>query len=156
MEEMFPEQVEQCLEFKNFIKSHNWKTLVADGEGGREINFYRPFVEAQAIDICQADMRRFGIDGIMDIAAMCEDKNVLIAPHNWGSLIGYYMQLHIGRAIKNFYRAEHDPVSTDAIIADGYSIKNGYASVPAKPGFGLKINEEKFASDIKLRFDLKS
>jgi len=156
MEEMFPEEVQECLEFKNFIKDHNCKALVADGEGGREINFYRPFVEAQAIDICQADMRRFGIDGIMDIGAMCGDKNVLIAPHNWGSLIGYYMQLHIGRAIKNFYRAEHDPVSTDVIIADGYSIKNGYASVPAAPGFGLTINEQKFASDIKVRFDLKS
>jgi L-alanine-DL-glutamate epimerase-like enolase superfamily enzyme len=156
MEEMFQEQVEECLELKDFIKAHNWKTLVADGEGGREVNFYKPFINAKAIDICQADMRWFGIDGIMDIAAMCEGKNVLIAPHNWGSLMGFYMQLHIGRAIKNFYRAEHDPVKTDVIVAEDYTIKNGYATIPAKPGFGLKINEEKFASDVKVRFDLKN
>jgi L-alanine-DL-glutamate epimerase-like enolase superfamily enzyme len=156
MEEMFQETVEECLEFKEFIKTHNWKTLVADGEGGREISFYKPFIDAQAIDICQADMRRFGIDGIMDIATICEGKDVLIAPHNWGSLMGFYMQLHIGRAITNFYRAEHDPVTTDVIIADGYTIEDGYATVPAKPGFGLTINEEKFASEVKVRFDLKN
>lgn len=155
MEEMFQEQVDKCIEFKKFIKTHNWNTLVADGEGGREVDFYKPFIETQAIDICQADMRRFGIDGIMEIAALCEEKNVLIAPHNWGSLMGYYMQLHIGRAIRNFYMAEQDPVKTDVIIDEGYTIKNGYADVPAKPGFGLTINEEKFASDVKKSFDLK-
>jgi L-alanine-DL-glutamate epimerase-like enolase superfamily enzyme len=155
MEEMFPEQIDKCLEFKEFIKNHNWNILVADGEGGREVDFYKPFVAAKAIDICQADMRRFGIDGIMEVAALCEDNNVLIAPHNWGSLMGFYMQLHIGRSIRNFYRAEHDPVKTDVIIDEGYKIENGYATVPDKPGFGLTINEEKFASDIKVRFDIK-
>ena len=65
------------------------------------------------------------------------------------------MQLHIGRAIVNFYRAEHDPFKTDLIISEGYTIKDGYASVPAAPGFGLMINEEKFASDVKVRFDLQ-
>jgi L-alanine-DL-glutamate epimerase-like enolase superfamily enzyme len=155
MEEMFRETVEECLDFKAFIKTHNWKTLVADGEGGREISFHQPFIVSKAIDICQADMRRFGIDGIMDIATLCAGKNVLVAPHNWGSLIGFYMQLHIGRAVTNFYRAEHDPVKTDVIIAEGYTIKDGYACVPAKPGFGLTINEERFASDVKVRFDLK-
>ena len=79
-----------------------------------------------------------------------------MAPHNWGSLMGYYMQLHLGRAIRNFYRAEQDPVTTDVIIADGYSIEEGYATVPDAPGFGLTIDEAKFASEVKVRFDLKA
>ncbi|UCF17008.1 MAG: hypothetical protein JSW59_06015, partial [Phycisphaerales bacterium] len=156
VEEMFPETVEQCLEFKHFIKSRGFKTLLADGESGREIEFYEPFVNARAIDVCQADMRQFGMDGIMAIADSCRDKGILIAPHNWGSLIGYYMQLHIGRAIGNFYRAEHDPVSTDVVVADGYSIKDGCATVPEAPGFGLTVDEDKFASKVKVRFDLKA
>jgi len=156
MEEMFPETVEQCLEFKDFIKSHGFKTLVADGESGREVEFYEPFVNARAVDICQADMRQFGMDGIMAIAESCRDKGILIAPHNWGSLIGYYMQLQIGRAIGNFYRAEQDPVSTDVIVADGYTIENGYATVPDMPGFGLEVDEDKFASKVHVRFDLKA
>jgi L-alanine-DL-glutamate epimerase-like enolase superfamily enzyme len=92
----------------------------------------------------------------MTIAGMCSEKGILIAPHNWGSLMGYYMQLHIGRAIPNFYRAEHDPVTTDVILTDGYARKEGRATVPAAPGFGLTIDEVKFASNVKVRFDLKT
>ena len=36
---------------------------------------------------------------------------LLVAPHNWGSIIGYAMQLRVGRGITNFSRAEHDPLS---------------------------------------------
>jgi len=155
MEEMFPELLDRCLEFKDFIKTHGFKTLVADGESGRAVEFYKPFIEARAIDVCQADMRQFGIDGIMNIAALCREYDILMAPHNWGSLMGYYMQLHIGRAISNFYRAEHDPVETDVIAAEGYATKKGYATVPAAPGFGLKVIENRFTSKVKMRFDVK-
>jgi len=120
MEEMFPEFLDRCLEFKDFIKAHGWKILVADGESGRAIEFYKPFIEAQAIDICQSDMRQFGIDGIMTIAALCREKDILMSPHNWGSLMGYYMQLHIGRAISNFYTiAGVDSVATMLASFDG-------------------------------------
>ena len=79
----------------------------------------------------------------------------MVAPHNWGSLVGYYMQLHVGRAVSNFYRAEHDPLSTDVLVAEGYDRKDGTSTVPAAPGFGLSIAEKKFATDVKVRFDLK-
>jgi L-alanine-DL-glutamate epimerase-like enolase superfamily enzyme len=69
--------------------------------------------------------------------------------------MGYYMQLQIGRAIPNFYRAEHDPLTTDVIVAEGYTRKNGNANIPTAPGFGLTIDENKFSSNVKARFDLK-
>ena len=100
-------------------------------------------------------MNRFGFEGILTEAAWCKPKGLMVAPHNWGSLVGYYMQLHVGRAITNFYRAENDPLSNSVLIADGYKIKDGYSSVPEAPGFGLKINEDKFATDVRIRFDLK-
>ena len=78
-----------------------------------------------------------------------------VAPHNWGSLIGFYSMLHVGRSITNFYLAENDPVDTDVLIAEGYAIKDGLASVPDSPGFGLKVNENRFAATIKPRFDIR-
>jgi L-alanine-DL-glutamate epimerase-like enolase superfamily enzyme len=63
--------------------------------------------------------------------------------------------LHVGRAVSNLYRAEHDPLSTDVLIAEGYDRKDGSSSVPTAPGFGLSIDEKKFATDVKVRFDLK-
>ena len=154
LEEMFPEQLEKCLELKHFIRRHGWKTLIADGETQSKLEAYKPFIEARAIDIFQGDMNRFGFEGILTEAAWCKPQGLQIAPHNWGSLVGYYMQLHVGRAITNFYRAEHDPLASEVLVADGYEIRNGFSSVPDAPGFGLKINEEKFATKARVNFDI--
>jgi L-alanine-DL-glutamate epimerase-like enolase superfamily enzyme len=64
------------------------------------------------------------------------------------------MQLHVGRAIDNLYRAEHDPLSTQVLIAEGYDRKDGETTVPAAPGFGISIDEKVFASEAKIRFDV--
>lgn len=155
LEEMFPEEVEKCLELKQFIREHGWKTLVADGETQGDLEAYKPFIEAEAIDVFQGDMNRFGIEGILTEAKWCRAKGLRVGPHNWGSLVSYYMQLHVGRAITNLYAAEHDPLSNSVLLAEGYEVRKGHAGVPNAPGFGLKINEDKFASDVRIRFDLK-
>lgn len=155
VEELFPETVEECLELKKFISEHGWKTLVADGESWRGPDDYNPFINANAIDVLQGDMNRFGFEGILAEAGHGRPQGMLVAPHNWGSLMGFYMQLHVGRAITNFYRAENDPLSNDIIIADGYIIRDGLASVTDKPGFGFKVNEEKFEK-VEVNFDLEA
>jgi L-alanine-DL-glutamate epimerase-like enolase superfamily enzyme len=66
------------------------------------------------------------------------------------------MQLHVGRAIPNFYRAEHDPLSNDVLIAEGYRIAEGQATLPDAPGAGIAIDAEKFASEAKIRFDVQA
>jgi L-alanine-DL-glutamate epimerase-like enolase superfamily enzyme len=152
-EEMFEEKVEDCLAFKAFLREHGWKTLVADGETQGELEVFRPFAQARAIDVYQADMSRFGFEGILREAAMVAPHGQ-VAPHNWGHLVAYYMQLQVGRAIENFYRAEHDPLSTDVLAADGYSIANGQATVPNSPGCGLAINEAAFAREAKVLYDV--
>jgi len=155
IEEPFPEEVEGCLDLKRFMAAHGWKTLLADGETQRDLAPFEPFVKTKAIDVFQADMNAFGIEGILREAAMTRPQGLLIAPHNWGSLVGFYEQLHVGRAVPNFFRAEHDPLSSDALIADGYRIANGTCSVPDAPGFGLAVDESKFQT-LKPLFDLKA
>jgi L-alanine-DL-glutamate epimerase-like enolase superfamily enzyme len=151
---MFPEQVDNCLALKAFIHEHGWKTLLADGETQSELSAFQPFIEHRAIDVLQGDMNRFGLEGILAEAAAARPQGIQIAPHNWGSLIGFYMQLHVGRAVTNLYLAEHDPATNHVVIADGYKIHGGVCDVPAAPGFGLSINEGNFRSRIKVRFDL--
>jgi L-alanine-DL-glutamate epimerase-like enolase superfamily enzyme len=156
LEEMFPEDVDNCLSLKEFIREQGGQTLVADGETQSDLSAFRPFIERRALDVLQGDMNRFGFEGILTEAAWAEPAGIRIAPHNWGSLVGFYMQLHVGRAITNFYMAEHDPLANGVIIADGYEIRDGTCGVPAAPGFGLAIDEEKFRSQAKLWFDLKA
>jgi L-alanine-DL-glutamate epimerase-like enolase superfamily enzyme len=156
MEEMFEEQVDQCLELKAFIRERGWKTLVADGETQSKLEAFKPFIESRSIDVLQGDMNHFGFEGILTEAGWAQPAGIQVAPHNWGSLIGFYMQLHVGRAIPNLYMAEHDPLTADMLIAEGYEIKDGSCSVPAAAGFGLALDEDKFRSRARMRFDLKS
>jgi len=155
LEEMFPEQVDQNLELKAFLAEHKLKALVADGETQGALEPLKPFMEARAVDIYQADMNGFGFEGILTEAAWARPHGLQVGPHNWGSLIGYYMILQVGRAIANLYRAENDPLDTDVLMAEGYALKDGLATVPDTPGLGLKINEARFAASVKPRLDLK-
>lgn len=154
LEEPFPEQVEACLELKRFIAEQGWKTLLADGEGQNDVEAYRPFVEAKALDMLQGDMYGLGIEGILAEAAMAEPQGILVAPHNWSSLLSLFMQVHMGLVVPNFYRAETDPLTSDLLISDGYTIKDGACSVPDAPGFGLALDERKFGR-VRVNFDLR-
>lgn len=156
VEEMFPEKVDECLALKAFLKEHGWQTLLADGETQSELTAFKPFIDNRAIDILQGDMNHFGLEGILAEAAAAQPAGIRVAPHNWGSLIGFYMQLHVGRAVTNLYMAEHDPSTNDVVIADGYKIHEGVCDVPAAPGFGLAIDEAKFRTQAKIRFDLSA
>jgi L-alanine-DL-glutamate epimerase-like enolase superfamily enzyme len=152
-EEMFEETVEDCLAFKAFFREQGLKTLVADGETQGDLEVFKPFIEAEAIEVYQADMNRFGFEGILTEAAWCEPKSLRIAPHNWGSLVGYYMQLHVGRAVPNFYRAEHDPLTNDVLVGEGFTIEEGVATLPDAPGAGIALDEDAFAREAKIRFE---
>jgi L-alanine-DL-glutamate epimerase-like enolase superfamily enzyme len=154
VEEMFEETVDECLLLKRFMHERDWTTLLADGETQSNLDVFKPFIEAKAIDVLQGDMNHFGFEGILTEAAWALPAGIQVAPHNWGSLVGFYMQLHVGRAIKNLYMAENDPCSNDILVAEGYEIKDGHCSVPEAAGFGLTINEPEFRSKARIRFDM--
>ena len=101
-------------------------------------------------------MKHFGFEGILAEAAMARPQGIQVAPHNWGSLFGYYMELHMGRAIDNFYMAENDPLECDMLLAEGYAIEDGHATVPDSPGLGLALDEEIFERDAEIHFDLRA
>ena len=155
-EELFPETVDECLALKGFIRERGWQTLVADGETQHDLDSFKPFAAAGAIDVFQGDMNHFGLDRILAESALVKANGGRIAPHNWGSLVGFYMELHVGRAVSNFYRAEHDPLASDVLVADGYRIEDGMASVAEAPGFGLSIDQAAFAREVEIRFDVKA
>jgi len=95
LEEMFPENVDQYLQLKDFLSQHRLKTLIADGEGQSKLEGLMPFLQTRSVDVYQADMNRFGFEGILQEAASVGTRG-FIGPHNWGSLVGFYMILHTG------------------------------------------------------------
>lgn len=150
-EEMFEEEIEKDGKLKAFISEHNWKTLVADGETRthQPIEFFEPFFQAGVLDVIQHDMRGLGISGWRRLADMAGRYKVRCAPHNWGSLLGFYLSLQFGKTIPHFLYGEVATLSSDVVDVSGYSFKNGTFSVPDTPGLGLELKlrvyEEQYA-----------
>ncbi len=153
IEEMFPEEVKLDLELKSFLRERGLKTLVADGETQRNVEPLKPFIEAQAIDLFQLDVNAVGIEGLMEESRLTAARGLAIAPHTFGTLMGFYAQLHVAAAIDNFFSGEQDALTSPLIITDGYAIKDGFAKIPDAPGFGLRLDTAKLSS-LKPRFDL--
>ena len=146
VEEMFPERVEDDLELKEYLKSKGWKTLVADGESAREVDHFDPYIKAGALDVLQPDIRAFGLTLLWELSrrAVTAGQSALLAPHNWGSFLGVYMKVVLGRGIPNFLMAEQDTSSSDLFDTSAFAMKEGQMKVPDTPGCGLVLREDVF------------
>jgi L-alanine-DL-glutamate epimerase-like enolase superfamily enzyme len=145
IEEPFPEVVEQDLELKAFLRQKGWKTRIADGESAHEVRHFDPFLEPEAIDVLQPDIRHFGLTLQWELARKMASRPALkLAPHNWGSFLGLYMMLVLARGIPNFLLAEQDPSTSDLFDVSGFEFKDGKMRVPDTPGCGLRLREDVF------------
>jgi L-alanine-DL-glutamate epimerase-like enolase superfamily enzyme len=146
VEEMFPESAEQDLALKDYIKQQGWTTLVADGESAREPEHFTPYLESRALDILQPDIRAFGLSLQARLARTMNKLNpdARLAPHNWGSHLGGYMQLVLARAIPNFAMAEIDFSTSDLFDGSAFVWQDGAVQVPSTPGFGLTLRSDVF------------
>ena len=160
IEEMFPDDVNQYRVVRKEIKKLELKTMIADGEGWRKPGdrLVKEIIESGTVDILQADMRRFEFEGILEESRMATQAGhgSMIAPHNFGNDLGFYMSIHVGCAIPNFYMAEHDPGKQqgDTLIKHGYNIVNGTCQNFDAPGLGIELNPKQLGN-LTTRFDVK-
>lgn len=144
IEEMFEEDVELYRNLKKFIKEKGLNTLIADGETRTRapLDFYDPFFEAGVIDVIQHDMKGLGVTGWRRLAEMAGASNVKCAPHNWGSLLGFFLSLQFAKTIPHFLYGEVATLTSDVIDVSGYEFSGGTFTVPDTPGLGLKLNQD--------------
>jgi len=145
-EEPFPEDTDEDLAFKRFLRDAGHRTLIADGEGaeGREAEFTE-IVRRRAVDVVQFDMRGFTLTGWLNYLPVIEATGALAAPHNWGShLAGFYIQ-QFARGCARFAMAEIDAMVMPGVESEGYRMRDGKGHVPETPGFGLGLNGAAFA-----------
>jgi L-alanine-DL-glutamate epimerase-like enolase superfamily enzyme len=160
IEEMFPDDANKYRVVRKEIKKLGLKTMIADGESWRKPGdrLVKEIIESGTVDILQADMRRFEFEGILEESRMATQAGhgSMIAPHNFGNDLGFYMSIHVGCAIPNFYRAEHDPGKQlgNTLIKHGYDIVNGTCQNFDAPGLGIELNPKQLGNLIT-QFDVK-
>lgn len=107
---------------------------------------YRKLFDTRAADYIQADISHAG--GIMElkkIAAEAESRYIPFAPHNPSGPVANAATLQLAATCPNFCILEimySDVVWRGDVVNENLSYKDGYITIPDKPGLGIEINED--------------
>ncbi len=121
---------------------------ILTGEKLAHLREFKPFLDAQAVDIIHPDVSfAGGITGCRKIADYAAITRTPVALHNVGTLVRTYASAHLSLAIQNFYRSESwlgrpGRLREQMTTGEPPAVKNGLLRVPDAPGLGLSIDEE--------------
>ncbi len=120
---------------------------ITTGERQSGLRHYRNVLDKRAADILNPDIAGAGgILEMLEIGAMADAHGARISPHNWNSTtVAFLAMLHTCAVMRNALHAElyYDYLELGAELADcDYEIRDGYASLPQKPGLGVEMNED--------------
>ncbi|HEX6014050.1 MAG TPA: enolase C-terminal domain-like protein [Geminicoccaceae bacterium] len=151
MEEMFDEELTaEAREVKRRLRAAGVATKLADGEthpGGIPAGLLAErFTGAGGsveplYDIDQPDMNTAGYTRLMAVARACAGYGITVAPHNFGSKLGFYAQVHAGLATPNWEFSEVDDSAFPALRPDGFRLERGRAWLTGTPGLGVTLDE---------------
>jgi L-alanine-DL-glutamate epimerase-like enolase superfamily enzyme len=120
---------------------------IAAGEYGYTPDYFRRMLEAQAVDVLQADATRcLGITGFLAVARLCEAFHVPLSAHTAPSL-----HARVGCAAGPLVHVEyfHDHALIEGALFDGFvePADGRIAPDPVRPGLGLELKERDAACD---------
>jgi galactonate dehydratase len=144
-----PENTQALLEVRRAVAPLG--IPVAAGERLFTRYLYLDLFRDRAVDIIQPDVcHAGGIAETRKIAAIAEAHYMPVAPHNACSPVGTMASLHVAACTPNFKIQETfddmvEPWVREAIIGRP-EVKNGYFTVPDKPGLGVDLNEAVIAA----------
>ena len=148
MEEPFHEDDVLYRDLKAWMGQEGLDVLIADGEGAAHPDLVR-WAGDGLVDVVQYDVRGYGFVEWLELGRRLDAMGVGTAPHQYGGMYGNYAAPHLKAAIDGFAFAEWDEAAVDGIDASAYRIEQGHVVVPARPGFGLELDEAHFASRVR-------
>ncbi|PTL76570.1 enolase C-terminal domain-like protein [Vitiosangium sp. GDMCC 1.1324] len=115
---------------------------IAAGEYGWDAIYYRRMLEAQAVDVLQADVTRcLGVTGFLQVDTLCEAFMVPLSGHCAPSL-----HLHVACAARHVVHLEyfHDHVRIEHMLFDGARrpVKGALTPDLSRPGLGLEFKRQ--------------
>jgi len=114
---------------------------VTAGEYGFNIEYFHRMVQAEAVDVLQADATRCGITGFLHVAALCEAHHLPMSSHCAPSL-----HLPVCCAAPPIRHMEyfHDHVRIEHMLFDGAATAEKGMLRPdlSRPGLGLDFKEQ--------------
>ncbi len=140
IEEPFRENREHLTKLKEFLAIKSPGTLIADGEGGWDIDFLLQMGYEMLIDVLQMDIAGYGFTAWRKIMPTLAEYKVLTSPHTWGDPLKVYYTAHLAAGLGNVLMIEGIPARTFGVDTSTYKFYNGILYIPEdKPGFGIQL-----------------
>jgi len=143
LEEPFHEDVVLYRDLREWLAKEGLSILIADGEGQASPLLLDWALEG-VIDVVQYDIFAHRFSGWLATGRHLDEWGVGTAPHHYGGHYGNYVTGHLAAGIQKFQRVEWDEAETPGLDGSGYQIQDGQISIPARPGFGLGLDEAVF------------
>jgi L-alanine-DL-glutamate epimerase-like enolase superfamily enzyme len=115
---------------------------IAAGEYGYELPYFRRMLEAQAVDVLQADASRCGgITGFLGVAALCEAFHIPLSAHCAPTL---HLPLCCAAPPVVHLEYFHDHARIEHLLFDGAPLPENGRLAPdmSRPGFGIEFKEQ--------------
>lgn len=112
---------------------------IAAGEYGYDLEYFRRMLEAEAVDVLQADATRCaGISGFLQVGVLCQARGMQLSAH-----CGPSLHVHPCCALTPLRHLEyfHDHVRIERMLFDGAlsPIEGGLHPDLSRPGLGLDL-----------------
>jgi len=148
IEEAFHEDATLYRRLKEWLRERGLPVRIADGEGDASPHLLA-WAREGIVDVVQYDFLYPGFTHWLALGRRLVDWPTLTAPHHYGAHLGNYATCHLGSVLPRFQFVEWDEVDTPGIDASGYTLSDGYVTVPETPGFGLTLDEAVFQNAIQ-------
>ena len=137
---------EYTEQWREITTSSTTPTLTGEDIFGLE--GFKPLIDSQAVNIVHPDPNTAG--GILEskrIGDYASRRGIGFMHHHAASPVSFLGCVHSAAATENFMWLEHhsvdDPWWEDLVTGiEKPIVKDGYVSVPEKPGIGVELNEE--------------
>jgi L-alanine-DL-glutamate epimerase-like enolase superfamily enzyme len=148
MEEAFHEDDVLYRDLREWLTNEHLQIMIADGEGQADPRLIQ-WARAGLIDVIQYDIFGYGFTRWLALGRELDGASVRSAPHHYGGHYGNYAAGHLAAAIQGFTYVEWDEATTEGLDTSGYTIQDGWVTLPATPGFGLTLDEAAFQHAIE-------
>ena len=148
IEEAFHEDEVLYQDLKNWMRDNSFKTLIADGEGSASPHLLN-WARDGLVDVIQYDIFGHGLSRWLETGKQLDAWGVRTAPHHYGGSIGNFVAPHLAGALQHFSFVEWDEAHVPGLNAELYQVRDGRVEVPNAPGFGLSLDEEFFAQQVR-------
>jgi len=124
------------------IKAAMPSVMVSGGENCWNRYQLEPFMNSGAMDIVQSDTNYTGITEGWYIGQNLAKYGRKYDPHNWVGGLTTISNIHLVAGVPSGHMCEtnmtYNPLKWE-IFKDPYEIKNGWLTIPDKPGYGVEL-----------------